>query len=205
MSNNTHHSIDRLWTRLGWTLVLAFLPFVFFIRGGANVFGEDIASEALQITMAGWGVFGFSVGLCGLAILGLIYIKRLGNSHTKTPWPADTNHENKDRDSLVSGLFLLLYSVAPVVAIIVGMIRYTDSHLSLWNSTIPLAQSFLQSRVAAYTMGCSNQPCFRIHPDNGHEYILYLTDGVLILSAIASITLWSLWVYAIIMKAQQTS
>jgi hypothetical protein len=204
MSNKDHNSIAKLWTRIGWALLLAFLPFIFFIRGGANVLGEDIASEAMQITMAGWGVFGFSLGLCGLSILGLVHINRLSDEYSSTPWPADTNHEGKNRDILISKLFLIFYSAAPIISIIVGIVRYTDSHVSPWNSKSALSQGFIQSRISAYNIGCSKQPCFRIHPDNGHEYILYLTDGVLIISVVSCIILWSVWIYSIVNKSRKT-
>lgn len=204
MPGKDNDSIAKLWTRVGWSLLLSFLPFVFFIRGGANVLGKDIASEALQISMAGWGVLGFSLGLCGLSILGLIYINRLGSAYSSTPWPADTNHEDKGRDILISKLFLFLYSASPIISIVVGIIRYTDSHISTWDSNISLAQGFIQSRVAAYNIGCINQPCFRIHPENGHEYILYLTDGILVISVASCTILWLLWMCSIVKKARKS-
>lgn len=204
MPDKNNDSIAKLWTRLGWSLLLSFLPFVFYIRGGANVLGKDIASEAMQISMAGWGIFGFSLGLCGLSILGLIYLNRLDSAYSPTPWPADTNHEDKGRDILISKLFLFLYSVSPIISIIVGIIRYTDSNISMWGSNISLAQGFIQSRVAAYNIGCIKQPCFRIHPENGHEYILYLTDGVLIISVVSCLIILFLWIYSIAKKARKS-
>lgn len=198
MPDGNHESIAKLWTKLGWFLFLSFLPFIFFIRGGANIFGKDIVSEAVQITMAGWGVLGFSLGLCGLSILGLIYIKRLVGRSSDTPWPPDTNFESEaNRDAFVSKLFLILYSTVPIISIIVGVIRYTDSYISQWKSTTSLAQGFIQSRILAYRMGCQGPPCFRIHPENGHEYILYLTDGVLIISVVSSAILFFIWIIAI--------
>lgn len=203
MPDKNNDSIAKLWTRLGWSLLLSFQPFVFYIRGGANVLGKDIASEAMQISMAGWGIFGFSLGLCGLSILGLIYLNRLDSAYSPTPWPADTNFEDKGRDILISKLFLFLYSVSPIIAIIVGIIRYTDSNISMWDSNISLAQGFIQSRQVAYNIVCSKHPCFRIHPgipNNGHEYFLYLTDGVLLVSVVSCLIIWFLWIYSIAKK-----
>ncbi len=198
MPDGNHESIAKLWTKLGEFLVLSSLPFIFFIRGGANIFRKDIASAAVQITMAGWGVLGFSLGLCGLSILGLIYIKRSGGGFSATPWPPDTNFESEaNRDTLASKFFLILYSTAPIISIIFGVIRYTDSHISQWKPATLLAQGFIQSRILAYRMGCQEPPCFRIHPENGHEYILYVTDGVLIVAVVSSTILWFIWIIAI--------
>lgn len=203
MADGDHGTIDKLWTSIGWSLLAIFLPFIFYIRGGDNIFGKDSAPESLQITMAGWGVLVFSVGLICLAILGLKHIRNLGSEPCKTPWPANTKHENSDRDIHISRFFLALFVGTPIIAIIAGLIRYCDSQVSLWNASTPLASSFIGSRSIAYGIGCKKLPCYRIHHTQGHEYILYLTDGVLLFVVTLCLVLCIKWLYNVTAKCKQ--
>lgn len=192
------YTISKYWTRIGQSLLIATIPFIVTIRGGAELIGSENLPEALQITMAGSGVLVFSIGLAALSSLGLVYIKRLGGKCVTQPWPADIDHVNSSRDTLISKATLFLYVTFPLMAIVAGIIRYMDSRIATWHDNTILVDDFIYSRLYAHVMGCSNPPCFRIHPNHGFEYVLYLTDGILILSLILCFVLLSLWAASIL-------
>lgn len=198
MTEGNHGVIERLWTNIGLALAPMSVWYVFYIRGGINIFGSDTPSESLQITMAGWGILVFNLELSALALLGLMYIKELGETSIQTPWPANTQYESDNRNIRISRIFLILYIGVPLFSMVMGIIRYSDSHIAAWSSNESLAPGFWRSRYIAYSIGCDHSPCYRVHPTQGHEYILYLTDGVLLITTMLSFIMCAKWIIAII-------
>jgi hypothetical protein len=196
MAKDDHLSTAKVWTTLGWTLLALFIPYLFYIGGGDNIFGASVSKEALRITMAGWGIVAFGLGFTALAVLGMHYIGTdMDAEGSEIPWPANTRHEaaGSKRDPFLAKIFLAAFVGAPVIATLAGIVRYAGSRISDWNANTYLAEGFFGSRLEAYKLGCARPPCFRIFPTDGHEYILYFTDGVLLFVVLLSIVMGTIW------------
>jgi hypothetical protein len=146
--------------------------------------------------MAGWGIVVFGLGFSGLAILGIHYIRTdMDAEGSAIPWPANTMHEGvgSTRDPLIAKTFLAAFVGAPIICTLAGIIRYGGSRISEWNSNTYLGEGFFGSRLEAYKQGCPHAPCFRIFPPDKREYILYFTDGLLVIVVFLTIAIGTVW------------
>jgi hypothetical protein len=94
---------------------------------------------------------------------------------------------------MISWATVCAFAPSVTLALTVFGVRYAESVIHGWNERVPLTAGFWGSRSKAHELGCANQPCFAVGPrmdgaskpiHGVNAYILYITDGVLVLLAL---------------------
>jgi hypothetical protein len=165
-----------------------------FVRGGLD---GSIPPEGALISRGYWGLL---LSLAAAALLAwscALYVRASKQPGGTLSVPPNMTFETEaTRNLLVSRGTAAIFGLAILCALAVFGVRYGDSRIHAWDGKQPLADGFLSSRREAYRLGCSHQPCFAVgerldgsgKPLAGiNEYVLYLTDGVLILAAAAAL------------------
>jgi MFS family permease len=173
--------LARFWTWAGAAYVPAAASGIFFISNGPHR-GVLISAGYLGLCAS------LAIGAI-LAVTLALYVMKARKSAIPIIVPPNTLFEDeKNRSELMSWGTVIIFALAIVAGLVFFGNRYADSHIHLWDSATPLADSFIGSRAAAYAKGCAKQPCFatgqrmedKTPADHVAEYILYWTDGLVI-------------------------
>ena len=186
------NALAKTWTWVGYLIVTTSGGIWMHIAGG--VF--DPISYGQQISLSLWGIVIVCSGGTLLALIGISYHKQLTGAEP-FGWPENTTFEDKERHKLVSKLTLWIYIIIPFAALVACVSKYSESEVTEWDQSKPLANSFFLSRAEAYLQGCDGGACFRVSPVDGHEYLLYLTDGALLIFVAMYLGVTSLWVFRV--------
>lgn len=183
--------LARLWTWTGHLFIPVAVVWAFYVRNG--LFADKPPTEGAAISRAYWGLL---VSLAAGAVLSwtvALYASAAKGSHSTTILiPANTTFEDEtNRNLVISWASLCVFSLAIALALSVFGVRYGDSLIHTWDAQSPLDHGFWSSRIKAYALGCTHQPCFAVGqrldatgPIYGvNEYILYVTDGAILLLA----------------------
>lgn len=151
----------------------------------------------MRITAGYYGLLFSSGGLLALGFIALQYLKHRPSDRVgEPPWPRFIPIEENGRDNAISSIIFTVIVGVPIATWFLFFIRYLDSRVAAWtveDIAGALGGGFLSSRWAIFSQSCSGEPCWRIHPPNGHGYIAWLTDPLAFLLTLAALTLWALW------------
>ncbi|UEM08396.1 hypothetical protein J4G43_026715 [Bradyrhizobium barranii subsp. barranii] len=180
--------LARFWTILGGAYLPAAGSWGFFVYNGPHR-GMLISAGYL-----GLGVT-LAVGTLLASTLAL-YVLKARRAHAPIIAPPNTFFEDPDnRSRLLSWSTVAAFGLMILAGIACFGNRYADSRIYLWDSTAPLSDSFIGSRAEAQAKGCPKGPCFAMgqrmegagRAEHVAEYIPYLSDGLLIVLAIAQL------------------
>lgn len=179
--------LARLWTWTGQAFIPLAIGWGFFVRGGPN---DAIPSMGVLIS---WGYWGLLATLAASSVLIWTFALHVGaakRSGSGVLVPSNTTFEGKDaRSPIIAWGTTFIFAFAIISALTVFGVRYGESRIHGWNDPKPMRDAFLASRIEAHRIGCAHQPCFAVgqrmdgaaKPFAGvNEYVLYLSDGMLI-------------------------
>lgn len=197
-------SIEQAWTITGSALVGICIPIFIYLRSGStSIFQSKDASpqDDAGISLAFWGIMLTSIGLVILGALALRY-KRQGFGQDGFNWPRFSKVEGDARDGLVAGAVLAVFTLVPVSTLVGSLIVYSKSRISLWDANLPLADGFITSRWAAVQTACNNEPCFRMHPLDGHppdaiQWFTWINDPAIVVALGFAIFFWTRWFFSV--------
>ncbi len=189
---------DRAWTALGLPLAVSCISLLFLARTGAlPLVSTTNMGDALRITVGYWGLLVTSSGLSCLGIIALRYLAHRPTERcTEPPWPRFVLIEEEGRDAVLTRALFCFIVATPVLSWVAFLLRYFDSQVSPWAATNvaeSLGDGFFSSRFAVFMQQCTDEPCWRIHPPNGHQYVGWLSDPVILGTAIVALWIWALW------------
>jgi hypothetical protein len=183
--------LAKLWTWTGQVFIPLAIAWAVYVRNG---FGEKVPPDGDLISRGYWGVLVTLVAGSALVWTCGLYIRMARKRRAVILMPPNTSFEDaKDRNSIISYGTGCVFAVAVLSALIVFGARYSRSLIYGWSAQAPVEQGFWSSRIKVHEMGCSSQPCFAVGPRvdptgtpifGVNEYILYVTDGLLIVSAV---------------------
>jgi hypothetical protein len=179
--------LAKLWTWAGHTFIPLAVGWAVFVRGGLD--GATAAPGAF-ISRAYWGLL-VTFAAAGVLVWAFaLYARAAKQTGSGTVIPPNTTFErNEARSPLITWATVVVFAVTVAAALTIFGIRYADSRISKWENLNSLSAGFLGSRVLAHEQGCGHQPCFAVAPrvdaagkplSGVNEYVLYLTDGILI-------------------------
>lgn len=183
--------LAKFWTWIGQSFIPLAIGWAIFVRNG---FGEKAPHDGVLISRGYWGLL-LTLLVAATLIWALALYVRLARARgARLTVPPNTMFEDGQRSAVVSYVTLVVFAVAVVVGLGVFGGRYHDSMIHGWNSQAPLQSGFWSSRVEAHKSGCASNPCFAVGPRmevpgapvfGVNEYVLYLTDGLLLALSIA--------------------
>lgn len=184
--------LARVWTWIGQTFVPIALAWMIYVRNGLPAIPDKpgvIVSRAY---------LGLLISLFAGALLSWVYglyVIQAKRGPREPLIPPNTTFEELNSRSLpISWLTSICFAIVTALAVITFSTIYSDSEIAQWESASPLPGGFWGSRQSAFAAGCAHQPCYAMSPrlNNDHtpiygvaEYILYVTDGVLIVGSLA--------------------
>jgi hypothetical protein len=182
-------ALGKTWTWIGQTFLPLAIGWAVFTRGGLD--GTHF-EEGVLISRGYWGLLVTLAVAAALAMVAALYVREARRARAKTLVPPNAMFEEAERSALISWGTVAVFSVSVLAAFILFLARYLDSELHPWDGASPLAPGFWSSRVKAHELGCGHGPCYALaqrlysgNPVSGvNEYVLYLTDGVLVLLAV---------------------
>ena len=183
--------LARLWTWTGQLFIPLAIAWAIYIRNGL---GEKAPPDGALISRGYWGVLVTLVTGSTLVWTCALYVRIAKRRRARLLVPPNTTfEEHKDRSVVISYGTACIFALAILLALVMFGVRYSDSRIYGWDAQAPVAQGFWSSRVQAHRMGCISHPCFAVGPrvDGAgtpifgvNEYVLYLTDGGLVLLAL---------------------
>ena len=184
--------LARMWTWTGQTYVPVAIAWMIYVRNGFPTTPDDPG------VIVSRGYLGLLISLFAGALLSWIYglyvIKARDLAREPFVPPNTTFEELNSRSLVISWLTASCFALITLLSVLSFATVYSGSMIAKWDSTSPIMNGFWGSRQAAFAVGCIHQPCFAMTPrlHNGGkpiygvaEYILYITDGVLILGVLA--------------------
>lgn len=184
--------LAKLWTRAGHSFIPIAIGWAVFARGGLD---GTSTSTGVLITRGYWGLL---VTLWAASLLVWIfglYVREARQAGEAILAPPNTAFETRSsRNLLISWGTVTVFTLVIIISLAAFGSRYADSSVYGWDQAHPLHAGFVESRAAAFAMGCAHQPCFSMslrfdgagQPLSGVvEYILYVTDGLLLVPAAA--------------------
>ncbi|WP_316228258.1 hypothetical protein [Bradyrhizobium sp. SZCCHNR1039] len=177
--------LAKFWTWLGNYFLPIAIAWAYFVRNGAD--------EGIKVSRGYWGlVASLTVGALLMLTLAL-YIGKARKAK-KALLPPNTAFETDEvRNLTISWGTIAIYFTAILTALVVFGSRYADSKIYAWDDKkAPLAGSFWESRVIAWTQSCTKSPCYAMGNRFGEgdkkleyvdQYIPYVTDLVLVVLA----------------------
>ena len=196
-------SLDTAWTWIGSILFASCVAVWFFIRSGGTSFfpsANNVLQDDAVVSAAYWGLLISGAGLCVLGALALRF-KKKGFHKSGFGWPRYTLLEGDVRDGLVARVAFLAVTIVPGATFVAALVAYSNSRIALWNENVPLADGFIESRIAAFRSPCDDQPCFRMHPLDGVEpyaiqWFTWLNEPLVIVLFFIAIVVWLFWAFA---------
>jgi hypothetical protein len=181
--------LAKLWTWIGQLFIPLAIGWAIYIQNG---FGDKSPPDGVLISRAYWGVLVSLLAGAALAWTFSFYVRAAQRKRVKLLVPPNTAFEEaKDRSPIISYGTASVFVLCVLVAIVIFGLRYSKSEIYGWNATTSLEQGFWRSRLKAHQDGCNSNPCYavgaRVDRSNNapvfgvNEYVLYLTDGVLLL------------------------
>ena len=180
--------LAKLWSWTGHAFILFAIGWAIFVRGGLS---DKSLSEGVAISQGYWGLVVALIAANALVWTSALYVRAAKRAKIQVLVPPNTNFEElADRNLIVSWGTVAIFTLAVGLAVAIFSVRYSDSVLHEWGKEPAIEGGFLGSRIEAHNKGCSHQPCFAVAsqfdkggkiPSGVNEYILYLTDGVLII------------------------
>jgi hypothetical protein len=181
-------ALAKLWTWIGNTFIPIATAWTIYVRNGLTTQPPPCG---VLISRGYWGVLVSLVTGAALIWTAALYVRIAKRENALILVPANTMFEDDTaRCRPISWGTLLIFTVSVLAALAVFGSRYAESQIHRWGDQRSLERGFLESRARAYELGCARQPCFavgqRVGADGNpifgvNEYILYLTDGVLVL------------------------
>ena len=186
-------ALGRLWTWVGHL----FIPFAFgialFTRNG--LFTQYPPPLEVRVSYAYFGLLLTITAGAVLVWTFALYVRAAKANGVRIIIPPNTTFEEITcRNPIVSVITIAIFLISIIVSLITFGTSYSESNIYRWDDQQPLTYDFYQSRVLAHEQGCRHQPCYAVGQRMGAnriattgvvEYILYITDGALIvLSAI---------------------
>lgn len=183
--------LGRLWTWIGQLFIPFALGWAFYIRGG---FGDKLPPDGVLISRGYWGLLATLLAGSALVWVCALYV-RMAKKHRNRPLtPPNTAFEGaKDRSPAISYGTTCVFALSILVALVMFSARYSESFIYGWDAQAPVERGFWSSRIKAHQLGCTSQPCFAVGPRTDgvknpifgvNEYILYVTDGGLLVLAL---------------------
>jgi hypothetical protein len=178
--------LAKLWTWIGQTFIPVAIAWAVYVRGGLA--GEQI-EESVLISRGYWGLLvALAVGT-SLAIVALLYARETHRSKSRSCIPTNTTLDETGKSIPISRGTAVIFILFVLGSLGLFGGRYADSRIHAWEGISPLASGFWSSRLKAHEGGCGHGPCYAVaerlnlgHPISGvNEYVLYLTDGILVL------------------------
>jgi hypothetical protein len=182
--------LAKLWTRVGNLFIPTAIVWALYIRNG---FAEQSPSEGVTITRAYWGLLVTLLAACLLVWIAALYVRQAKRNRATVLIPPNTAFEKEsDRNLAISWGTLITFILFILAGLAVFGSQYSSGDLYGWNEPLPLEQGFVASRIKAHQVGCASRPCFAVgqrakdlEPIQGvNEYVLYWTDGTLVLFAL---------------------
>jgi hypothetical protein len=180
--------LAKFWTWTGHLFIPIAIGWAIYVRNG---FGDKAPPDGVLISRGYWGVLVTLIAGGALAWTCALYVRLAKQQGARLFVPPNTTfEEGKDRNPFISYGTACVFALAVLAALVMFGVRYSDSLVHGWNAQAPVGQGFWNSRIKAHEMGCSSHPCFAVGPRvdgtgapifGVNEYVLYLTDGVLIL------------------------
>jgi hypothetical protein len=184
-------ALAKFWTWIGNLFIPLAIGWAVYVRGGLTDRPPPIG---VLVSRAYWGVLVSLVAGGALIWAMVLYVRLAKRKNAVILAPPNTAFEDESvRSRIISWATVFVFTISVLFALTVFGVRYMESQIHKWDDQQPLQSSFWGSRVRAYEIGCVQQPCFAIEQrvDAGknpifgvNEYILYLTDGVLVLPAL---------------------
>lgn len=192
--------LSRLWTWIGQSFVPVAFGWAFWMQGGLST---ALPERGVVISWAYWGILITLAAGAALTWTAVIYAKLARRSNQTCLLPANTMFEEEtERNALISWMTAATFALVTVAALIVFSVVYSESLIHRWDDKTPVSYGFWQSRAVAHTAGCSGEACFAVFSrfdqtgkmlSGVNEYILYVTDGSLIVLVAAIITGLAFW------------
>ncbi|TAU83274.1 hypothetical protein [Rhizobium leguminosarum] len=184
-------ALARLWTWIGNLFVPLAIGWAVYLRNGL---ADKPPPDGVLVSRAYWGVLIALVAAAAMAWTVALYVHLAKTEDEPILVPPNTTFEDDEsRNRIISWGTVAVFVLAVVASLAVFGARYSESRIHGWNDQQPLQPNFLGSRARAFEQGCDAQPCFavaqRVDADDNpifgvNEYILYLTDGVLLFFAL---------------------
>jgi hypothetical protein len=186
-------ALAKLWTWTGNLFIPLAGGWAIYVRGGLS---SPPPSIGVIVSRSYWGLL-LTLAMGSLLIWVIaLYIRLAKRKNASTLVPPNTSFEDEaTRNIFISWGTVLAFALSITLALSIFSVRYAESEVYRWDDQQPLKSGFWNSRAQAHKIGCTHQPCFaiqqRIDAKNDvkygvNEYILYLTDGVIVfLTAIA--------------------
>jgi hypothetical protein len=184
-------ALAKLWTWIGQIFVPLALLWAVYVRNGLP--GEPV-SEAVLISRGYWGLLVTLAAGASLAWTAALYVRDVRRQGARILVPPNTMfEEERTRSRIISWGTAIIFVLSVLGALILFGERYSDSRIYRWDDTSPLQSGFWSSRASAHQSGCGHGPCYavsqRIYPGGPisgvNEYVLYVTDGGLVILTIA--------------------
>jgi hypothetical protein len=179
--------LAKLWSWTGHAFILFAIGWAVFVRGGLS---DKKLPEGVAISQGYWGLAVSLIAATTMAFALGLYIRAAKRAEMRFLIPPNTNFEERDdRNLIISWGTLVVFATVVMTAIALFSVRYLDSVLHEWGKQIAVGEGFIGSRIEAYKQGCGHPPCFAVAsqfekgveiPSGVNEYLLYVTDGVLI-------------------------
>ncbi|KPH05042.1 hypothetical protein CO657_11105 [Rhizobium acidisoli] len=181
-------ALARVWTWVGTAFIPLAITWALFVQNALPV------APPAQGVLISRGYWGLVITLLTAAVLVWALGLYVGQARTRRDVlliPPNTNFEEMDaRSPLVSLATAVTFCAFIIAALAIFGSRYATSEIYDWNAPVPLSNDFWVSRTIAHQHGCVSPPCFaisqRMNADHTpifgvHEYVLYVTDGILFL------------------------
>jgi hypothetical protein len=183
--------LGRLWTWTGQLFIPLAIGWAFYITNGI---GDKSPPDAVLISRAYWGLLATLLAGSALAWICALYVGMAKKHFVRLLVPPNTTFEEaKDRNPAISYGTACVFALSVLLALIMFTVRYSKSQIHAWDAAAPIERGFWSSRINAHQTGCTGQPCFAVGPriDGAknpifgvNEYILYVTDGGLLVLAL---------------------
>lgn len=183
--------LAKFWTWAGHAFVPLAVGWAYYVRGGLDAAPPP---EGALISRGYWGLLLTLVVASLMTWACALYVRAArAGGHPVTPPPNTTFETDGNRSKLMTWGSAFVFAAAILGALTVFGVRYGDSRIHGWNDPKPLSDGFMSSRADAYRRGCPHQPCYAVASRIGEagkplggvaEYILYVSDGVLLLSTV---------------------
>jgi hypothetical protein len=181
--------LARLWTWTGHLFIPSAIGFAIYIRSGLP---GELPQIGVIVSRAYLGLIVALVAGIVLVWAFALYVRAAKKLDAPTFVPPNTTFEDeKARNPIVSWGTVVAFCLSIILALIIFGARYAQSRIFEWDAQSALWEGFWRSRWIAHRLGCPSQPCFAVgphmdgaHPINGVvEYILYVTDGAILVLA----------------------
>jgi hypothetical protein len=186
-------ALAKFWTWVGHLFIPFAIGWSVYVRGGLT---SAPPPTGVLVSRSYWGLLiTLAVGTALIWALAL-YVREAKRKRASILVPPNTTFEEDERNQLISWGTIIAFILATALSLIIFGVRYSESVIYRWDDQQPIHDSFFSSRAGAHALGCAKQPCFAVekridassNPVHGvNEYILYLTDGGLLVVSLGLI------------------